>query len=549
MTKQEIYDYLREINCCKVCCLRYFNGRADDYVDVEKSFASVSIFTLDISSSTFSKPAFSIPFQRDIKTAEVCITDQDDDKAEPDAKRPKSNVCIACLDIFSAATRTEVLEKCTALPALAEYDIPTVLSSFSLPVSLSLRSLAIWIALLRRFPDHFSTSEPPDVPLKEVIKLLLNPLLCAQLGKPFESAQNGLMVNVFYEHADSAAEVRALLDVNPQLFKNRAQAPRKFNHEFLTRTAFDRNFTPERIDAAVFARHVPVPARTPATAIRLERITLLGPTVFVAGRYRKLSRALSQSPWVLRGERIMADSVSELICAAVAPHFRVPATAAVFSSSGREDVDVRCLGNGRPFALEIADARRLVLPVAEAARMERAVDASLVVSVRHLQVVAREEMRHIKQGEEDKRKCYRALCVLREPATVEVLQRLNTSDGFDVEQWTPLRVLHRRTLMRRPRRVFEIRARVHKLDRRQLVLDIVTQAGTYVKELVHGEFGRTEPSLRSRIGQWIDIVALDVVAIQLDWPDEVDNQREGTTEKNGNGVLLENAVEAEKTDD
>lgn len=57
-----------------------------------------------------------------------------------------------------------------------------------------------------------------------------------------------------------------------------------------------------------------------------------------------------------------------------------------------------------------------------------------------------------------------------------------------------------------------------------LILDVVTQAGTYVKELVHGEFGRTYPSISSIIGQEIDIVALDVNAIDLDWPNEIDNK-------------------------
>lgn len=58
-----------------------------------------------------------------------------------------------------------------------------------------------------------------------------------------------------------------------------------------------------------------------------------------------------------------------------------------------------------------------------------------------------------------------------------------------------------------------------------LILDIVTQAGTYIKELVHGEFGRTVPSICSTIGQWIDIVALDVMAVELDWPEAVDNKQ------------------------
>lgn len=50
------------------------------------------------------------------------------------------------------------------------------------------------------------------------------------------------------------------------------------------------------------------------------------------------------------------------------------------------------------------------------------------------------------------------------------------------------------------------------------MLDIITQAGTYVKELVHGEFGRTEPSISSFIGMEIDIAALDVMNIDLDFP-------------------------------
>lgn len=62
-------------------------------------------------------------------------------------------------------------------------------------------------------------------------------------------------------------------------------------------------------------------------------------------------------------------------------------------------------------------------------------------------------------------------------------------------------------------------------NHKMIILDIVTQAGTYVKELVHGEFGRTSPSICSTIGQWIDIVALDVLAIDLDWPTAINNQK------------------------
>ena len=41
--------------------------------------------------------------------------------------------------------------------------------------------------------------------------------------------------------------------------------------------------------------------------------------------------------------------------------------------AGREDIDVRMLGSGRPFILDIVNARRLVPPPAQLRRMEAAV--------------------------------------------------------------------------------------------------------------------------------------------------------------------------------
>lgn len=42
-------------------------------------------------------------------------------------------------------------------------------------------------------------------------------------------------------------------------------------------------------------------------------------------------------------------------------------------------------------------------------------------------------------------------------------------------------------------------------------LDIKAQAGTYIKEFVHGDFGRTQPNLGQLLGGvCVDILALDV---------------------------------------
>lgn len=70
----------------------------------------------------------------------------------------------------------------------------------------------------------------------------------------------------------------------------------------------------------------------------------------------------------------------------------------------------------------------------------------------------RDDLHHIKSGEEDKKKIYRALCTLNNDVTLDVLKTLNIEEKFDIQQWTPLRVLHRRTLMRRPRTIHSVKA-------------------------------------------------------------------------------------------
>lgn len=68
----------------------------------------------------------------------------------------------------------------------------------------------------------------------------------------------------------------------------------------------------------------------------------------------------------------------------------------------------------------------------------------------------RDDVHHIKSGEEDKKKIYRALCTIAGDVTLELLERLTIEKEFVIQQWTPLRVLHRRTLMRRPRSIYSV---------------------------------------------------------------------------------------------
>lgn len=232
-----------------------------------------------------------------------------------------------------------------------------------------------------------NTERPPDTPIKDVIKNILNTRLSDELHKEFHP--EGLMVNVFFA-LDNELDMQQKLElVAPELMVERNKQRKKFRTEIVSRNYFEKFFIPKNIDNERFREQIPIPPEPPTTPLRLDKVTFTGPTVFVAGRYNKFSRDLSQSPWILGGKRMTEGSVQEIIVDAVANHFKVSDSCVTFMSSGREDVDVRCLGRGRPFVLEIMDAARTELDTSKAVKMERTVSGSGVVAIRDLQMIRR----------------------------------------------------------------------------------------------------------------------------------------------------------------
>ena len=55
-----------------------------------------------------------------------------------------------------------------------------------------------------------------------------------------------------------------------------------------------------------------------------------------------------------------------------------------------------------------------------------------------------------------------------------------------------------------------------RLDENQAIIEITAEAGTYIKELVTGDGGRTNPSLSSLYGSDLRVAALDVTDIKTE---------------------------------
>lgn len=88
-------------------------------------------------------------------------------------------------------------------------------------------------------------------------------------------------------------------------------------------------------------------------------------------------------------------------------------------SAGREDVDVRMLGKGRPFIMELADPKVAAPATVDLAAVEAALladqDRFSGVQARSLQVVGQDRLEQLKAGEEDKEKRYLATVKLDRP--------------------------------------------------------------------------------------------------------------------------------------
>ncbi|KAL7676029.1 hypothetical protein ACOME3_002285 [Neoechinorhynchus agilis] len=232
------------------------------------------------------------------------------------------------------------------------------------------------------------------------------------------------------------------------------------------------------------------------------------PPVFIAGRYLKLCRTIPQTPWFDKKSRIVECSVQEIITAPIKEildHKDIS-----FLSSGREDSDVLMLGKGRPFVLTLNNILNSNLP--HALELQKSINASTnLIKVRDLQYKEESEdsLRRMKEGEMSKMKLYTAYCLCRSSAITEAdFDLMNSIQNLKIIQRTPLRVLHRRSLVDRTRQIYSMNA--EKLTDNCFILRLKTQAGTYIKEFIHSDIGRTEPSLSSLLDKSIDIMFLDV---------------------------------------
>ena len=242
--------------------------------------------------------------------------------------------------------------------------------------------------------------------------------------------------------------------------------------------------------------------------------------VFFRGRYRKLERGIPQTHWDCRACRgrgcercgftgkMYQDSVEELIGRPAME--LLSAEGAVLHGAGREDIDARMIGTGRPFVMELVAPRLRTLDLTT---LEQAINRAALgrVEVSLECWTRRAAVETIKSDKGHKR--YRILVGIDDPLSLDELQSaLGALTGVTIYQRTPQRVAHRRADKVRERTATEIAYIGREAD--GYLIEIAGEAGLYIKELISGDNGRTRPSLAETLGRPARVLRLDVVQVE-----------------------------------
>ncbi|CAD2107753.1 conserved Plasmodium protein, unknown function [Plasmodium vinckei] len=127
---------------------------------------------------------------------------------------------------------------------------------------------------------------------------------------------------------------------------------------------------------------------------------------------------------------------------------------------------------------------------------------------------------------EDRKKAYKCIiyhsCVMTKEKIAEINKQVLNYENCDdcvlnIAQKTPIRVLHRRGLINRKRKIYEFKlVFIHK---HFSLLYLLAESGTYIKEFVNSDRGRTFPSVKHFFedNAFVNILNLDVSKFVYDF--------------------------------
>ncbi|TRO42925.1 tRNA pseudouridine(54/55) synthase Pus10 [Candidatus Bathyarchaeota archaeon] len=245
--------------------------------------------------------------------------------------------------------------------------------------------------------------------------------------------------------------------------------------------------------------------------------------LYIKGYYKKLVRGIPQSKWLCkncRGEgcdkcngtgKMYSESVEEII--AIPLLKKTEGESVAFHAAGREDVDVRMLGTGRPFIIEVKKPKRRFIDLELLTKLINK-QGQDKIEVLDLHFASKGDIKKLKRAEGSS-KIYKVIVDFDRNVSDEELENIiKKLTKTNIHQQTPLRVLHRRADLIREKYIYEVN--ITRMAPNRVEMKIRCQGGLYIKELVTGNHGRTVPSVASIINTEAKPLELDVLNVIME---------------------------------
>jgi tRNA pseudouridine synthase 10 len=239
----------------------------------------------------------------------------------------------------------------------------------------------------------------------------------------------------------------------------------------------------------------------PNIVVRIDLITgkvdVVKNPLLIEGRYLKLSRRVAQAKRFGSVKNTLLEKLSYIrdIFGGV-EH--------VIHAAGREDSDARMLGLGRPVVVEVKRPSRYH------GVLHKLVDDDVIFIP--IGFTTRNEVRRLKEKAKVNVKLYRALVYSERPLTADELGKIAELAGKTITQLTPRRIKRVNPRKKRTRMVYELAWRL--ISPHVFELYVRCQGGLYVKEFIHGDGGRTTPSVAEILNSHLEVLELDVLLIE-----------------------------------
>jgi len=259
------------------------------------------------------------------------------------------------------------------------------------------------------------------------------------------------------------------------------------------------------------------PDITAIVNLETNHIQLQIKSLYIYGKYQKLVRGMPQTKWVCKacggkgciackGEgKLYKTSVQEIVEKPLIKAAK--AKRSKFHGAGREDIDARCLGK-RPFVIEFVNPRKRKINLK---KIQAQINKSKKIKVYGLRIAQKRDIQELKFSHYDK--TYLAEVTFMKKINKKKLKLLKNLSGVAIKQKTPMRVVHRRSNRIRKRRVNKISAKL--IGEKKMQLKIRGEAGLYIKELIVGDEGRTEPNIAELLDNKVKSIKLDVIKIHV----------------------------------